>query len=68
MAAEQRFLPDATLSISRVRSMDALIHYSADTVTAPNHLPLRQVKLTLVMDHGVPRPSTRCPSSCRAAR
>jgi uncharacterized protein involved in outer membrane biogenesis len=53
LAAQDRFLPDATLNVSRVRAMDAVVHYSADAVTAPNNLPLRQVKLTLTLDHGV---------------
>ena len=53
LAAENRFLPDATLSVEKVRVMDATLHYSADSVTAPNSFPLRQVKLTLTLDHGV---------------
>jgi len=53
LAAEDRFLPDATLNVSRVRKMDAVVHYRADAVTAPDNLPLRQVKLTLILDHGV---------------
>jgi uncharacterized protein involved in outer membrane biogenesis len=51
--AEGRILPDATLNVERVRKMDATVHYSADSVTAPANLPLRQVKLTLILDHGV---------------
>jgi uncharacterized protein involved in outer membrane biogenesis len=53
MAAEGRFLPDAPLDLDRVRSMDAVLRYRAETVTAPNHLPLRQVRLDLTLDHGV---------------
>lgn len=53
LKAEDRFLPDATLNVSRVRKMDAVVHYAAGAVTAPNNLPLRQVKLTLILDHGV---------------
>ena len=53
LKAENRFLPDATLNVSRVRKMDAVVHYRADSVVAPNNLPLRQVKLTLILDHGV---------------
>ena len=53
LTAENRFLPDATLNVSRVRKMDAVVHYSADSVAAPDNLPLRQVKLTLILDHGV---------------
>ncbi len=53
LTAENRILPDATLNVARVRKMDATVHYSADAVTAPDNLPLRQVKLTLILDHGV---------------
>lgn len=53
LQAEGRFLPDATLNVERVRKMDAVVHYSAEAVTAPDNLPLRQVKLTLILDHGV---------------
>jgi hypothetical protein len=55
LRAENRILPDATLNVTRVRKMDATLHYSADSVAAPNNLPLRQVKLTLILDHGVMR-------------
>ena len=55
LKAENRVLPDAALNIGRVRKMDAIVHYSADSVTAPANLPLRQVKLTLILDHGVLR-------------
>ena len=55
LKAENRFLPDATLNVSRVRKMDALVHYSADAVAAPSNLPLRKVRLTLILDHGVMR-------------
>jgi AsmA family protein len=53
LQAENRILPDATLNVDRVRKMDAHVRYSADAVTAPDNLPLRQVKLTLILDHGV---------------
>lgn len=53
LAAENRFLPDASLNVEKVRVMDATLHYSADSVTAPNNFPLRRVKLTLILDHGV---------------
>ncbi len=53
LKAEGRILPDATLNVERVRKMDAHVRYSADSVAAPDNLPLRQVKLTLILDHGV---------------
>jgi hypothetical protein len=53
LKAENRILPDATLNVGRVRKMDARLNYSAEAVTAPDNLPLRQVKLTLTLDHGV---------------
>jgi hypothetical protein len=55
LQSENRILPDATLNVTRVRKMDAVLHYSADSVAAPDNLPLRQVKLTLILDHGVMR-------------
>jgi hypothetical protein len=55
LKAEDRFLPDATLNVARVRKMDAVVHYRADSVAAPDNLPLRQVKLILILDHGVMR-------------
>ena len=55
LKAEDRFLPDATLNVTRVRKMDAVVRYSADSVAAPDNLPLREVKLILILDHGVMR-------------
>ena len=52
-AAQGRFLPDAKLDLTRVRSMDAQVKYRADSVTAPAHLPLRKVRIDLTLDHGV---------------
>jgi uncharacterized protein involved in outer membrane biogenesis len=53
LAAESRFLPDARLDVDRVRAMDAVVRYRTDAVSAPNDLPLRQVRLTLILNHGV---------------
>lgn len=53
LAAEDRLLPDATLAVDRVRAMDAVVTYAAAAVDAPNHLPLRQVRMKVVLDHGV---------------
>jgi uncharacterized protein involved in outer membrane biogenesis len=53
LTAESRFLPDATLNIGRIRAMDATVKYRADTVAAPNNLPLRKVALDLSLDKGV---------------
>lgn len=52
-AAEGRLLPDATLNTSRVRKMDAVLHYRADSVLARPGLPLRHARLDLTLDHGV---------------
>ena len=51
--AEARLLPDATLNVSRVRKMDAVLHYRADSVLARPGLPLRHARLDLTLDHGV---------------
>jgi uncharacterized protein involved in outer membrane biogenesis len=51
--AEGRMLPDATLNVSRVRSTDAVLHYTADAVKAGVNLPLSHVTLDLTLDHGV---------------
>ncbi|WP_297514147.1 AsmA family protein [uncultured Caulobacter sp.] len=50
--AVQRLLPDATLQVERVRSMDAKVTYRADAVNAPN-LPLRKVSVDVALDKGV---------------
>ena len=50
--ATKRLLPDATLQVERVRAMDAKVRYRALAVNAPN-LPLRKVRLDLVLDKGV---------------
>ncbi len=51
-AAPRQLLPDATLDASRIRGMDADVHYHAASVRAPN-LPLRQVSLGVKLDHGL---------------
>jgi uncharacterized protein involved in outer membrane biogenesis len=48
----QRILPDATLAVGRLRSMDATVHYHAAMVKSV-FLPLRQANLELNLDHGV---------------
>ncbi len=50
--SSQRLLPDATLQIDRLRSMDAVLHYRAATVRSPI-LPVRRASLDLKLDHGV---------------
>lgn len=48
MAAQQRFLPDATLKVDRIRAMDADVAFRADVVRdAPFPLQAAQVKLKL---------------------
>ena len=51
--AENRLLPDATLNVTRVRSTDATLHYTADQVVATSALPMSHVLLDLKLDHGV---------------
>jgi uncharacterized protein involved in outer membrane biogenesis len=52
MKAERRLLPDATLQIDRLRSMDATLKYRATAVRSPT-LPVRAAALDLKLDHGV---------------
>ena len=52
LAREGRILPDAQLSVGRVRSMDAVVHYRAASVQA-GKLPLRTFALDLTLDHDV---------------
>ena len=52
LTAQGRFLPDATLQVERLRSMDADVTYAARNVRAPN-LPLETVSLTAKLDKGV---------------
>jgi len=53
LKAEDRLLPDAAVDVTRVRSTDAVVHYAADAVTSGSGLPLRRVRLDVVLDHGV---------------
>ncbi len=52
-AAQGRMMPDATLNASKLQSLDAVVHYRADSVTTQSNLPLRQASLTLNLDHGL---------------
>lgn len=52
MEASDRLLPDATLQVDRVRSMDATVHYRADAINITK-IPLKEVLLDLTLDHGV---------------
>ncbi|HEY3888013.1 MAG TPA: AsmA family protein [Caulobacteraceae bacterium] len=52
LRAAGRLLPDAQLSMTRVRAMEALVHYKAASVQA-GKLPLRTFALDLTLDHGV---------------
>ena len=52
LKAEGRLLPDAQLNMTRVRAMDAIVHYRAASVLA-GKLPLRAFALDLTLDHGV---------------
>ena len=52
LKAEGRLLPDAQLNMTRVRAMDAVVHYRAASVLA-GRLPLRSFSLDLTLDHGV---------------
>lgn len=50
--ADERVLPDAKLSLGKVRSVDADLTFKASSVLAPN-LPLDNVDLHLTLDNGV---------------
>jgi hypothetical protein len=52
LTAEHRILPDARLDVSRMRQMDADVHYRAETVDA-GPLPIRQMILHARLDHGL---------------
>ena len=52
LASLGRLLPDAQLNVTRVRAMDAVVHYRAASVQA-GKLPLRGFALDLSLDHGV---------------
>ena len=48
-------LPNTTLDVRRIRSMDADVRYRAESVKATSRLPLRAVGLHLTLDHGLLR-------------
>lgn len=50
--AAERLLPDATLAVGRLRSMEATVHYHAEKVKSA-FLPLREATLELNLDHGI---------------
>lgn len=52
LAAQDRFLPDARLDISRVRNMDARVSYRAAHVRS-ERVPLRGLSLDIGLDHGL---------------
>jgi uncharacterized protein involved in outer membrane biogenesis len=52
LASLGRLLPDAQLNVTRVRAMDAVVHYRAASVQA-GKLPLRGFALDVTLDHGV---------------
>lgn len=52
LAAQRRLLPDATLKVSRIRSMDADVKYRAESIRAP-HLPLRGAMVRVKLDNGL---------------
>lgn len=52
MAAQRRLLPDTTLNVSKIRSLDADVRFQADTIHAPR-LPLRSGIVRVVLDHGL---------------
>jgi uncharacterized protein involved in outer membrane biogenesis len=52
MAAQGRFLPDATLNIERVRNMDARVFYAANSVST-SILPLRRASTTVTLEKGL---------------
>jgi uncharacterized protein involved in outer membrane biogenesis len=52
LAAQGRWLPDATLQVDRMRGMDADVRYTASQVRAPS-LPLRTVEIGAKLDRGL---------------
>ena len=52
-AAQGRMMPDATLNVAKLRSLDAVVHFRAASVTTQSNLPLRQASLSLNLDHGL---------------
>ncbi|HEX2592519.1 MAG TPA: AsmA family protein, partial [Rhizomicrobium sp.] len=54
VVSNTRVLPDMPLRVERVRGMDAIVDYKADTIRSQD-FPLRQLLLHLTLDHGVMR-------------
>lgn len=52
LRAEHRIFPDTHLDVTRVRAMDAKVHYRAASVDA-GRLPIRALRLDVNLDHGV---------------
>lgn len=52
VVSNARVLPDMPLRVERVRGMDGVIDYKADTIRSQD-FPLRQLLLHLTLDHGV---------------
>lgn len=52
MAAERRLLPDTTLNVGKIRSIDADVRFRADTIHAPK-LPLRSGSVHVRLDRGL---------------
>ena len=53
MRANGKLLPDSTLQTDRIRTMDADVHYRAQSVKGSGFAPLRAVSLGVKLDHGV---------------
>jgi uncharacterized protein involved in outer membrane biogenesis len=53
LVAQERIFPDAPLDVARLRAMDADVKYRAESVRAPNGLPLRAVSVTTNLKAGV---------------
>jgi hypothetical protein len=52
MAAQRRLLPDTTLNVIRIRSLDADVRYRAASIRAPN-LPLKSAAVHVKLDAGL---------------
>lgn len=52
MAAERRLLPDTTLNVGKIRSIDADVSFRAASIHAP-HLPLRSGAVRVRLDRGL---------------
>lgn len=51
--AAQRLLPDATLQTDRLRTMNARVQYRAETINAPNNIPVRAARLGVKLQDAV---------------